>query len=571
MHYGFARYRMNPLPPSAMKVASQSFAAPARAHAPSPAWHLAHLAAILLAGLTLANTSAWTQTPPHPQPAATSVSNDLYRTGVALAQQGKLEEAIATLQRALAGDARNPSILEAIGAAYSLKGDLPQATEYFLKCIAADPAFVSARKNLAITYFNMGRFDVAAAEFQKVRGVAPSSDAIANLFLGIIAEKNARHGDAVQMLEASGALLNRYPEAILSLVAAELGLNQLQRAQEVLSKFDTAPGIAAVQYLLAAEFNARLGRNQKALEELDKATRQGIEFPRVAYQRAVVLDAMGRSHQAAALLTELISKTPDSEALNLLAHVAQKTGDLALAMQSLRQAAKLDPSREENYVDFSTICTDHGNYPLALEGAEIGLEHIPNSYRLLTQKGVALDNLGRFEEAEKSLRLAAELQTANSVALLSLAIVQTHAGQLQDAERTLLSAVSRFPDDYYMHYEMGKIFLGRREADPDNADLSARAKRAFEEAIRCNPSFGDSYFQLAKLCLANDPKLAEQYLAKCLAVSPAHAPAEYMLARLYIKSGRRAAGQSLIDRFERQQQADKEDEKKKPRIELVQR
>ena len=275
---------------------------------------------------------------------------------------------------------------------------------------------------------------------------------------------------------------------------------------------------------------------------------------------------MNRSQEALTILKDLATTKPDSHALNLLAHVAEKNREFALAMDSLRQAAKLDPSREENYLDFSTICADYGNYSIALQAADIGLDHIPNSYRLLVQKGVVLENLGRAEEAENILKTASQLQKDNSVALLSLAIVQSHAGQLREAESTLGAALHDFPDNYYMHYQLGKVLVQLQEAGKDDPTMPARTKEAFKQAIRLNPSFADSYYQLAKLTLRETPAVAERNLVTCLHLDPDHAPAEYMLARLYLSTGRRAAGQTMIDRFEKLQQAAKLKEQQEPRI-----
>jgi tetratricopeptide (TPR) repeat protein len=463
-------------------------------------------------------------------------ANKLYRRGVALAEQGKLDEAVTAFEKALRSDRQNPLLLDAIGRAYSLKGDFEQARQYFLECLNVDPGFVPAQKNLAITYFNTGQYDLATAEFQKLKNISTASRPVANLFLGMIAEKNADYVEAGPLLEHSGTLLGRYPEALLSSANAEFQLRHLRRAQVALSNFDSAHAITASQYLKAAELYSRLGQNGKALADLDKARAKDGQLERLAYQRALVLDQMNRSAEALTILKDLAAKNPDSDSLNLLAHVARKNGDFGLAMQSLREAAKLDPTKEDNYLDFSTICADYGNYPLALEAASVGLEHIPNSYRLLVQKGVVLENLGRLEEAEESLRNASQLQTDNSVALLSLAIIQTHAGQLHDAQATLTAA-----------------------------------KHAFQQAIRFNPSYDDSYYPLSKLYLRESPKLAEQNLVTCLRLDPHHAPAEYTLARLYLSTGRRAAGQALIDRFESQQQAQKLKEQQKPRIESAQK
>lgn len=457
-----------------------------------------------------------------------------YVAGIALVKEGKLDQAILAFEEALESDPQNYVVLNATGAAYSLRGDLEKAKGYFLRCLETNPQFVPARKNLAITYFSIGQHDLAATQFQKLSEVSSSSSPIANLFLGMVAGKKGDDEQAAKLLEGAGALLNSYPEAILYLAQADIRLGHSQRAGEVLAKLSAASATAAERRRLA-ELYSQLGENQKALT----------------------------------ILTELAAKSPDSSALNVLAHVAEKSGNLALAIESLRKAAKLDPAREDNYLDFSTICADYGNYPLALEAAGIGLDHIPNSYRLMIQKSVVLENLGQFEEAENTLRRAAGLQKDNSVALLSLAIVQTHAGQAREAETTLISALKDSPDNYYMHYHLGKLLLRAQEANPTGANLNARAKQAFEQAIRCNPSFADSYFQLSKLYLRESSKRAEENLARCLQLDPNHASAEYALARLYLSTGRRAEGQALMDRFERQRQAEKLKETDKPRIELA--
>ncbi len=511
------------------------------------------------------------QTPAN-RPASRSVdANKMYRRGVALARQGKLDEAIPAFEKALRSDRQNPLLLDAIGRAYSLEGDFEQARQYFLECLDVDPGFVPAQKNLAITYFNTGRYDLAAVGFQKLKNISAASQPVANLFLGMIAEKNADYVEAEPLLEESRALLDRYPEALLSLANAEFQLKHLDRAQVALSNFDNVQGATASQYLKAAELYSRLGQNRKALADLDKARAKGGQLERLAYQRALVLDQLNRSQEALTILEDLAAKNPDSDSLNLLAHVAQKNGDFGLAMQSLREAAKLDPTKEDNYLDFSTICADYGNYALALEAASVGLEHIPNSYRLLVQQGVVLENLGHVEEAEESLRNASQLQADNSVALLSLAIIQTHAGQLQDAQATLTAAIEKFPAHYYMHYHLGKILVQLEEGRSADPGLEVKAKHAFQQAIRFNPSYADSYYQLSKLYLRESPKLAEQNLVTCLRLDPHHAPAEYTLARLYLGTGRRAAGQALIDRFESQQQAQKLKEQQKPRIESEQK
>jgi tetratricopeptide (TPR) repeat protein len=271
------------------------------------------------------------------------------------------------------------------------------------------------------------------------------------------------------------------------------------------------------------------------------------------------------------ILKARVATRPDAESLNLLAHVAEKNHEFELALHSLKTAAKLEPQKEENYLDFSAFCADYENYPLALEAAEVGLDHIPNSYRLMVQKGAVLEKLARLDEAEEVLRQASVLEIDNSVALLSLAIVQSHAEKLQESADTLSGAINKFPTNYYMHYYLGIVLVQIEQRDGTESSIQAKAEQAFKDAIRLKSSFADSYYQLSKLYVRKAPKLAEENLVACLRLDPDHAPAQYTLGRFYLKTGRRAEGQALIDRFESQQQAAKLRERSRPKIAVAQR
>jgi tetratricopeptide (TPR) repeat protein len=323
-------------------------------------------------------------------------------------------------------------------------------------------------------------------------------------------------------------------------------------------------GVTAAEYFKAGRLYSQQRQYHQALAEFERADRLDPGLAGLQFQRALVMDHLGRRDEALKLLKDLKSVKPDADSLNFLADLARRAGDLNLAIQSLRQAALLAPEKEVNYLDFSTLCMDYENYPLALQSADVGLAHVPGSYRLQVQKGAILDKLGRFGKAEEIVQRASKLQEDNSVALLSLAIIQTHAGELQDAINTLSSAIKKFPSNSQMHYYLGVAFEQTLHHD-------ARAAKAFRGAIQLNPSFADSYYHLAKLYLKKDPKLAEQNLVACLRLDPHHLSAEYSLGRLYLKTGRRAKGQALIDAFKRQQESEKLKAQQKPSLELAQR
>src|SRR5690242_9308301 len=64
-----------------------------------------------------------------------------YETGMRLVQEKRLDEAIQTFKQGLQADPNNVILLNAIGAAHSLKKDPEQAQGYFLKALSIDSQF----------------------------------------------------------------------------------------------------------------------------------------------------------------------------------------------------------------------------------------------------------------------------------------------------------------------------------------------------------------------------------------------------------------------------------------------
>ena len=505
-------------------------------------------------------------------PALQSNSNlaqvqDVYKAGMDLVQRGLLDEAIQTFERGLNREPTHLVLLNAIGATYSLKGNKEEAQRHFLRALELDPQFEPARKNLAISYFDSSHYDLAIPEFEHL-SQKPEGRPVAFLFLGMIAENRKQYPKAVECLEQSGNLVFQYPRALLSLAQSLYKSGEPEKSQLVLGRLNDIPATSASDWLQAGVFYARLGEYQKALEELNKVKQKDTQVPALDSPRTYVLDKLGRSKEALKILQELTDRDPDARTLNLLAHVAERAGQIDLSIQAFRKAAKLEPAREENYLDYSTLCMNHKNFPLALEIVEVGLGNIPRSYRLLVQKGAILAELGKLDQAYETLRSAMELEADHREALLSLAKIQAHANEFDDAVETIAAGVEKYPDDFYMHYYCGFVLLEGTKRQGMEGEMLEKAQRALERAIHLNPTFAGSYLLLGKIYLDKDPKMAAGHLETCLRLDPNNASAKYQLGRLYLKMGKPKEAESLLSQVkgQRSQQAE---EDKKPRIGLV--
>jgi tetratricopeptide (TPR) repeat protein len=494
---------------------------------------------VVVAGLCLALGICPIRAQVTPSPHQQAV--DLYQAGLAQVRSGHVDEAIRAFKNGLAIEPQDARLLDATGAAYSLKGDLDSARQYFVDSLRIDPNSVPTKQNLGITLFSLARYEDASKQFKGIQGVAGQPRVVASLFLGLIAEKQSDCKRALPLLEAADSLLYQYQDAVLSFSECAYQEHDTKRAEEALAAFDRLSGTTPSEALTAD----------------------------VVLKRARLLEKMNRHEEAQKLLEVQSASHPTFDLLLMLSNIAKNRGDFPVAMKSLKRAAELEPGREDSYLEFSTICADHGNDQLALESAEIGLDHVPDSYRLMVQKGVAQEKLGNFNDAEETLRKASGLQKDNSIALLSIAVVQAHNGRPDEAKQTLANAIRQFPDNYYMYYFQGKLLLNFANSNAAAADLRASAERSLEKAIQLNPEYADSYYQLSSVYLTSAPTLAEQALHKCLQLDPNHLPAQYSLARLYVRTGRKAQGEALLARFKTQQRTEELQQQKQLRIEVA--
>jgi tetratricopeptide (TPR) repeat protein len=492
------------------------------------------------------------------------------QAGLAQVASGHVDEAITSFRCGLQIAPQDARLLDAIGAAYTLKNDLETAQQYFVESLKIDPASVSTRQNLGIALFSLGRYEDASKQFAVIREASGKPPEVASLFLGLIAQKQSNCTEALPLLEASGGLLYQYPDALLTYSECEYEKGNARRATDGLAAFEQLKGNTPAQYRQAAVLYRQLGLHQKASEDRKGAQARNDDAPPTVLNQARLLEKANRSDEARKLLEDDTASQPTYDSLLELAKIAKERGDFAVAMKSLKRVSQIEPGREESYLEFSNICADHGNDQLALDSAEIGLEHVPDSYELTVQKGVVQEKLGHLNDAEETLRKAIAMQKDNSIALLSLAVVQAHSGRTDAAEETLAQAIRQFPDNYYMYYFQGKLLMQFGADKPDTTRLQETAKQSFERAIQLNPTYADSYYQLSSLYMADSPRLSEQALQKCLKIDPNHIAAQYALARLYLRTGRRADGEEMLAHLKTQQRSQELKQQRQLRIEVAQ-
>jgi tetratricopeptide (TPR) repeat protein len=496
----------------------------------------------------------------------------MYESGMRLVQDKHLDEAIKTFEQGLQSEPKNTVLLNAIGSVYCLKDNTQKAEGYFLKALSVDPQFTPARKNLAITYFNSGKYDLAKTQFEKL-SQSPANGSLASLFLGMIAQKKGEYSGAVGFFQKAGDLAYQYPDSILSLAQSLYKSNQELKSQIVLAKLGNVPGVSAKQWFEAGRLYCSLDCYELALEDLGKAKDLDPRIPNLDYLRAYVLSKMGRSSDALEILQDLAAREPDPEPLNLLGHVAQDAGNVQLSLDAFKKAVDLAPDREENYLDYSTLCIGYGNSALALNVVKIGLEHIPHSYRLTVQEGAIFANLGKQEEARNAFQSAVSLRSDNKEAFLGLGVALTASDHFDEAIRTYGEGIKRFPNDFNLSYYYAFALFRTAQHQGLKGEATAGVRSAIEKALQLNPRFAGASYLRAKYYTVMDPnpRLAIKDLERCLRLDPRYVPARYQLALLYAKTNKKQEADNLLREVREVQAEELKKEQDHARLVIVER
>ncbi|MGA8534871.1 MAG: tetratricopeptide repeat protein [Candidatus Tumulicola sp.] len=157
---------------------------------------------------------------------------------------------------------------------------------------------------------------------------------------------------------------------------------------------------------------------------------------------------------------------------------------------------------------------------------------------------VAYANLGRNDEAARSLRGALALDPGFLAAMANLVSVDVARGDLREARSVADRYVALDPASARALYSRGIVALQTGD--------SRTAREDFGKLLHANPSYAVAHYDLA---LAEERLLqydaAERELRTALTLAPTYARAELALGAVLLKQGRRSEARDAFSRATR--------------------
>ncbi len=362
----------------------------------------------------------------------------------------------------------------------SQRDDYEGAILQYQRALEIKPDGSEALNNLAVMYYQVGRFPEALRITSKLWPVHPELKSAA-LIAGMSAVQCNRPAEAIRPLQSLLAADPSNRDGLLALASAQFALKKLPEAAQVYERelqsfpkdekgwfglavcyeslaeqssrlLSKMPGGSSFSKRLLAEYLQSLGDARLAAEAFGQSATSGAESPEAARQYELVRGLAEKSRHA---FEQFVSLAPDSwQAALFLGDVDRQHGDLASAITHYKAAAQQQP---ENAA------------PL------LGL-------------GTAYWELGDFEQSIAYLQRTLRLDPGSSQAIFELANIDVRRHRDAEAIPLLQKYLASQPDALAAHADLGRAYLHLKQ--------SARAADELTKAVDVDTD-GEIHYQLS--------------------------------------------------------------------------
>lgn len=463
--------------------------------------------------------------------------SDSLEQGLKALQDNRLEDALKYLDAAEATQPADAQIRNFRGIVLVRLGQNSEAADEYKEAIHLNPKLEDAYKNLGFLEWTEHHFENARTELQRAVELDPA-DSFAHYYLGRVQLDSGSYDSAFQELDRSGISRPADPQFLIEAANGYLALRQQEKAREIINRLSTMQlsdgeaGVVARLLVFAGENVAAID----LLRRLNERTNPGC--PRWAqldlplsylmagkYEKAVTqIQAFMSARQPAGLAGE------EAAWLWSVVGIAKaRLGESGAAVNAFRQASKLDPEREEYWLNFTRELMEV-NPEEAISAAQEALQSNPESYALHLRLGAAYLSLDRYPESEGVFRQLIAAGDPLPSSYIGLAQVLMRTGRAAEAVTELAAARKKLGPNFLISYFQGLAL--------DRAGQSEEAISAFQEAIQLSPGNSEAHLGLGQAELkAGRNNEAITALEMTLRLSPGNAQAKRLLSQAYRRVG----------------------------------
>lgn len=450
--------------------------------------------------------------------------NGFLAAAAGLAQLDRTREADELLADGQARFPQDPNFVIERGRLARRAGDPTAAAALFAALRITAPNEIAGYLDGAACLRDLGRFAVAEGILRDALARFPTEPEPA-MELARLFEARADWQQALIRWSAASETFPGEYQGYLGMSRALVALDRRDEADAVLTQA-IARLPADVDLLVAHAWAAEQRDMVETLRRLEAARSQFPDDPSPHFGIGAVLRDLGRFDEADAVFAKTLERFPEHlDVLVNYARVAQERGEWAEAARRWELVEAAQPDLADGYLGHAAALAEAGrideadallakamlrfpaNPDVLMEHARTALSrkdwqqalgrweavraHFPERIADYAQMGVALRELGRFDDADALLRDATERYPEDADISVNYAWVAYHRGDWPEAVRRWDNALKRFPDDPSPWFGKGAAL--RDLAHFDEADAT------FVEALQRFPDHEDVLVNYARV------------------------------------------------------------------------
>jgi tetratricopeptide (TPR) repeat protein len=333
------------------------------------------IAPLLLIFFSSIQSSTSAQSSNSAQPSAPSL-DQVHR----LTDQGKFDEALASLTEISKSDPAAKNLSREFGIIYYRKGDYPNAITALQRATAENPDDTEATQLTGLSLYLSGKHAEAIPYLEKVQSWYPSASVDASYILGV----------------------------------AYIQTRNYPSARAAFAKMFQVPPDSAPAYLFTARLLLRLDFGPIAEEYGKKAVELDPQLPLAHQLLGELYLYQSKIPEAITQLEQELLVNPGNPAgYYKLADAYSRNQKFDEAEKLLQRSIWLDATSTGPYILLGKVLQKKGETQLAIRALQRAIAMDPNNdipHHLL---GLAYRDLGRAEDSQRELRLAEQLLSAN--------------------------------------------------------------------------------------------------------------------------------------------------------------
>ena len=306
--------------------------------------------------------------------------------GVALARQGRSQEAMAHYAEALRIRPHLPQVKNNIGGILFQEGRIQEAITQYVEALRITPNYADAHSNLGAALVREGKLEEAILHYEEALRIKPDYAEVHNN-LGFALTRQGKLEEAVAHFTEALRLKPDYIDAFNNLGVALV--EQGKKPEEIIDLAD-ALGMKTDHADFYNELGtalARQGKNQEAISLYNEALQIKPDHADVHNNLGIILARQGKNEEAVVHFTEALRNKSDyAEAHNNLGVVLARQGKIQEAISHHQEALRIRPNLSEAHYSLGLAYLMIGNRDSALEEYKILQTSNPNLANSLSKK-----------------------------------------------------------------------------------------------------------------------------------------------------------------------------------------